>query len=212
MGERNGRTGGQAASVEERHGEVEGQPASEAERNGEAEHQASVDPERRAAELRYVEDVGLLMETQGMPRMAGRILGWLWICAPPEQSASDLAAVLQASKGSISTMTTLLVRANMIERIALPGHRRDYYRARPDGVNYLIRDGMRIITALREVLDRGWALVAHQPLALQARLKEWRDLMIFMEREYPALLDHWEQLKRERAALPAGNAVAAASG
>jgi DNA-binding transcriptional regulator GbsR (MarR family) len=169
-----------------------------------------VDPGRRAAELRYVEDVGLLMETQGMPRMAGRILGWLWICDPPEQSANDLAEVLRASKGSISTMTTLLTRANLIERVALPGHRRDYYRARPDGVSYLVRDGMRVITAMREVLDRGLALVAHQPPALRERLTDWRDVMAFMEREYPALLDHWEQRRRERAGQSQDNAGAAA--
>ena len=186
---------------------MDGQPASMEVRSGEAEGPAPVDPERRAAELRYVEDVGLLMETQGMPRMAGRILGWLWICAPPEQSASDLAAVLQASKGSISTMTTLLVRANLIERVALPGHRRDYYRTRPGGVNHLMRDGVRIITAMRELMDRGLALTAHQPPALQARLSEWRDVLAFLEREYPALLDHWEQRRHERAVQSAGSAA-----
>ena len=48
-------------------------------------------------EKRFVEDIGLIMEEQGRPRIAGRILGWLLICEPPEQSFADLVAVLGVS-------------------------------------------------------------------------------------------------------------------
>ena len=55
-----------------------------------------------AEELAFVEDVAVFLESFGLLRMAGRILAWLLICEPPEQSAADLARVLQASKGAIS--------------------------------------------------------------------------------------------------------------
>lgn len=39
-------------------------------------------------EKHFIEDVGLLLEESGLPRMAGRILGLLLICNPPHQSPS----------------------------------------------------------------------------------------------------------------------------
>ena len=80
----------------------------------------------------FLEDFALHMEHHGLPRMAGRILAWLLICDPPEQSMPDLVEVLQASKSSVSTMTRHLIQFGMIERVSLPGERRDFYRAMPD--------------------------------------------------------------------------------
>jgi DNA-binding transcriptional regulator GbsR (MarR family) len=58
---------------------------------------------------RYVEDFGLLLERFGLPRMVGRVLGVLLVSEAPEHSAEDLAGVLQASRGSISSATRTLV-------------------------------------------------------------------------------------------------------
>ena len=41
------------------------------------------------------------------------------ICDPPAQSAGELADVLGASKGSLSTMTRLLIQVGLIERAGL---------------------------------------------------------------------------------------------
>ena len=83
-------------------------------------------------EKRFVEDIGLIMEEQGRPRIAGRILGWLLICEPPEQSFADLVAVLGVSKGSVSAMTRLLLEGGLIERVPVPGDRQTYYQMAPD--------------------------------------------------------------------------------
>ncbi|WP_460527165.1 hypothetical protein [Flindersiella endophytica] len=50
----------------------------------------------------YVEEIGLYFAGVRLPRMPGRILGWLLVCDPPHQSAEELAAALQVSSGSIS--------------------------------------------------------------------------------------------------------------
>jgi DNA-binding transcriptional regulator GbsR (MarR family) len=47
--------------------------------------------------------------------MAGRILGWLLISDSPHQSSEQLVNGLEASKGSISSMTRLLIQINLIE-------------------------------------------------------------------------------------------------
>jgi len=80
----------------------------------------------------YVEEVGIIFEQTGLPRMAGRILGWLIIADPPHQSATQITEALIASKGSISTITRLLIQLGLVERISLPGVRQDYFRIRAD--------------------------------------------------------------------------------
>jgi len=78
----------------------------------------------------FVERAGLTFEAEGLPRMAGRILGHLMICGPPEQSIADLMDALKASNGSISTMTRYLENQGYIQRISVPGARRDYFALR----------------------------------------------------------------------------------
>ena len=87
----------------------------------------------QAEVARFVEEVGVMLELEaGTPRMVGRILGWLLICDPPEQSAGDLARALHASKGSISTATRVLLRLGFVVRWRLPGERFDRFRAQPE--------------------------------------------------------------------------------
>ncbi len=151
---------------------------------------------RRLEERHFVEDVGLYFEQMGYPRMAGRILGWLLICDPPIQSAGELADVLQASKGSLSTMTRLLIQVGLIERAGLPGQRRDYFRIRPGAWPQLIKVQMQSMTGLHQMVERGLTMLQDRDPALQQRLREAHDLYAFLERELPALLRRWEQERK----------------
>jgi len=82
---------------------------------------------------RFVEELGVLLEAEaGTPRMVGRTLGWLLVCDPAEQSAAELAQALQASKGSISTATRVLLRMGIVERVRIRGERFDRFRAQPE--------------------------------------------------------------------------------
>jgi len=147
----------------------------------------------------FIEDVGLLMEQSGQPRMAGRIVGWLLICDPPHQAPSEMAEVLAASKASISTMTRLLVQTGLIERVAMPGHRRDYYRLKEGAWSEVMRQQMEEIIAGRQLADRGLELMQGKSPDLKQRLKQVRDFYVFFEQEYPVLLERWDK-ERKRAA------------
>lgn len=143
-------------------------------------------------QIRFVEEVGLMFELVGMPRMSGRIFGWLLISNPPQQSHTELAEVLQASKGSISTMTRLLLQIGLIERISLPGDRRDYFQIKPNAWSQLSKQRMEQITAFRELAERGMDLMEDSPPHLKQRLKEMQDIHAFWERELPLLNQRWE--------------------
>jgi DNA-binding transcriptional regulator GbsR (MarR family) len=144
-------------------------------------------------QIHFVEEVGLMFELVGFPRMAGRILGWLLISNPPQQSTSDLVEVLQASKGSISTMTRLLIQIGLIERVSLPGKRRDYFQIKPHAWSQLTKQRIAQITTFRELAEKGLSLLGDCPIELKGRLQEMRDMHAFLERELPLLDERWEQ-------------------
>lgn len=86
----------------------------------------------------FVETMGLRFQDQQMPRIAGRLFGLLLLEGGPF-SFGELADRLQVSRGSISTNARLLDGIGLIERVARPGDRQDYYRIVPDGFISLFR-------------------------------------------------------------------------
>ena len=153
---------------------------------------------RQAEEQRFVEEVGLAFEQTGLPRMAGRIFGCLLISNPPHQSTDELAEALMASKGSISTITRLLIQTSLIERLSLPGVRHDYFRIRTDACRHMLRHGLEDeIKMFRQLAERGLNLVRDKDSVTRQWLKEMHDLYAFFEREYPALLERWEHERKK---------------
>ena len=148
-------------------------------------------------EKHFVEEVGIVFEQTGLPRMAGRIFGWLLISDPPHQSTAELAEALMASKGSISTVTRLLIRIGLIERISLPGVRHDYFHLRSDAWKHAIRHGLEDeIKMFRQLAEHGLELMADKTPLTRKWLEEMRDIYAFLEREFPALLERWEQERK----------------
>lgn len=145
----------------------------------------------------FVEDAGLLFEQSGIPRMAGRIIGWLLICNPEHQSLPELAEILGASRASISTMTRLLLQMGVVERVGLPGHRRDHYRLKPGAFDNVMQQHLQEVTAGLQLMERGLVLVGNHPSELKHRLKEAHELYGFFDREYPLLLERWEKERKK---------------
>ncbi len=157
-----------------------------------------MDNQRQAEEKNFVEEVGIFFEQTGMPRMAGRSLGWLMISDPPHQTTGELAEALLASKGSISTITRLLIRTGLIERLSLPGQRRDYFRIKPDASHQTLKESLVQITAFRQLAERGLELIEDKAHFNRQWLEEMRDMHAFFELEFPALLERWEQKHKKK--------------
>jgi len=156
-------------------------------------------PEHKQAERQqFIEQVGLLFEADGFPRMAGRIFGWLLISNPPYQSLGELVEVLQASKSSVSTMTRLLMHIGLIERISVPGYRRDYFRIKPNAPFEMTKKQIAQISAFRKLAEQGLDLLASEEPSLRHRLQEMRDIHVFFEQELPLMLQRWEQRRSLR--------------
>ena len=155
----------------------------------------------QSEEKHFVEDVGIVFEQTGLPRTAGRIFGWLLISDPPHQSTSELVEALMASRGSISTMTRLLIQIGLIERISLPGVRHDYFHLRPDAWQHMMRRGLEDeIKMFRQLAEHGLELLADKTPLTRKWLEEMRDVYSFLEQEFPLLLNRWEQERKEKQA------------
>jgi hypothetical protein len=144
---------------------------------------------------RFVDAMGTwAARAYGMPQMTGRVLGWLLVCDPAEQTAAQLAAGLEASKGSISGATSLLLRIRLVERLHVRGERADRFRIRPEAWDDQVRD--QGIEEARSLLALGLEALAGAPPARRARLEELDAFYAWWESRMPALWDEWQQYKR----------------
>ena len=160
----------------------------------------------RDEEKNFVEEVGVVFEQTGLPRMTGRVFGWLLISDPPYQSSAELSEVLMASKGSISTTTRLLIQIGLIERFIIPGVRHDYFRLRQDALQRTIRHGLEDeIKMFRELAEQGLKLMRDEASIRRQWLEEMHDRYTFLEREFPALMERYEErYARNRVVSPPG--------
>jgi len=141
----------------------------------------------------FIEEMGTLFELFSFPRMAGKILGWLLICVPPYQTANELIAAVGSSKGSISSMTRLLMHVGLVERIGRPGMRGSYFQIKKDSWIDLLKNRFSFIRAMRELADKGLTLMNDKETKYRQRLQEIRDLHAFLEGEVPVLFERWER-------------------
>lgn len=109
--------------------------------------------------LEWVERVAMFCaEEYGVPPIAGRILGWLMICDPPEQSAGELADAIGASKASLATNMRVLTDARFVRRRTRPGERTNYYRVDDDAWETVLRRRVASLTEFRDIFADGIAL------------------------------------------------------
>jgi DNA-binding transcriptional regulator GbsR (MarR family) len=146
----------------------------------------------------FVEEFALAYEAAGIPRTAGRILGWLMVCDPPEQTASQLVEALGSSKASISTMTRLLAQMHLIERVPRRGSRQDYFRIRPGTWSERVKNGLAGLSLYKSLAEKGLRLLENAPPERAERLQEMRDLYAFFEEELQGLFERYERRKRKR--------------
>lgn len=145
----------------------------------------------RPEEAAFVEDMGQMLGASGLPPMAGRMWGWLLICEPPEQTAAELADVLQASRGSISGTARLLVAAGMVRRTTKRGDRREYFSVPAGATSAFVMSQVPRLMAFQKLTERGLELLRDRPEAAKARVREVRDIYAFFARVYPELIERF---------------------
>lgn len=130
----------------------------------------------------FVDQMEAYGTAAGLPRTMARVLGYLTVCEPPEQTASQIQAALGLSAGSISTATQALVRTELVDRIRLPNDRHHYYVVRPDSWKRSLLRSFRAVDKGAALAENGLKTMPDNP-----RLKAMRDIYIFFVQEFDRL-------------------------
>jgi DNA-binding transcriptional ArsR family regulator len=127
-----------------------------------------------AALLAWADRVGEFFEVNyGMPPITGRIVGWLVICEPPEQSAGEIAAAIKASRASLTTNIRALIDGGLVRRRRRAGQRTAYYRIDDAAWERVIRQRIASLAAIDRLTGEGLRLVgAGSPRAARLRAVE----------------------------------------
>jgi DNA-binding transcriptional regulator GbsR (MarR family) len=141
------------------------------------------------AQRQFAEELALVYEHIGLPRMAGRILGWLLICVPAEQSAGSLARALNASKGSISSMTRLLIQVGCIQKTSLPGRRGDFFRIETGAPWKVMKERVQLLDTLARKASRALELLSDASPEERRRLEEYCHVHEALSREIASLME-----------------------
>jgi hypothetical protein len=149
------------------------------------------------AQLIFADHVGRFYARRyGFPPMAGRLLGYLFVCDPPRQTIDELAEALLASRSAITGAVKLLEGNQIARRTRVAGERMD--RVSLSSVSHQPQNFDATLHKEHAALFReGLALLADAPPERRAPLEEMVALAEFLSERLPALLDEWQE-RRDR--------------
>ena len=138
----------------------------------------------------FADEVGMVLSGMGLPAAFGKLMGWLLICDPPQQTSTQLAQSLGLSKGSVSTGMRTLERLGMVRRVPTP-ERGHAYEMLPDALVRTV-DTRRLYLVIHDVMQKGIdVLGGDERLPRAQRLRVSRDFYAFVAERVPQLIDEF---------------------
>jgi DNA-binding MarR family transcriptional regulator len=145
------------------------------------------------AEITFADHAGRFYARRyGMAPMVGRLLGYLVVCDPHEQSISELAEALLASRSAISGAVNTLETLTLIRRYRPAGERMDRVYIDPSSSQAM---GIGDVSEYREqgeLAREGLRLLADEPHERRALLLEWAAFADFLVERLPLLAQEWK--------------------
>ncbi|MBS2553550.1 MarR family transcriptional regulator [Catenulispora sp. NL8] len=143
------------------------------------------------AELIFADHAGRFYARQyGFPPMAGRLLGYLIVCDPPQQTIAELAEVLMASRSAITGALKLLEAYQLVKRSRGVGERVDHYNIDPARIEPKGFDAT-IYQEQAALMREGLTLLPDDASVRRAVLQELAQLADFLSERLPQLADEW---------------------
>ncbi|MDO8186935.1 MarR family transcriptional regulator [Conexibacter sp. JD483] len=156
-----------------------------------------------AQELAFVDRLGRHYAKQyGVPPATGRVIGWLLICEPPQQTAAAIAEALGISRSAVGGAVTMLETWGAVEKTRQPGERAD----RVVVVGGFGSDGLARVDeyeTLANFAREGLELLAGASEQQRARLLEMAAFAEFLIERLPQLADEWAVKRDEMRAAGA---------
>jgi DNA-binding MarR family transcriptional regulator len=160
-------------------------------------------------EITYADHTGRFYARRyGMAPMVGRLLGYLAVCDPREQSIAELADALLASRSAIANAVNALENLRLIQRSRAAGERMDRVRidmSSPQAMGFDLAEYQEQGELARE----GLRILEGAPAERRAILLEWAAFADFLVERLPVLEQEW---KERREALQAAGELPEATG
>jgi DNA-binding transcriptional regulator GbsR (MarR family) len=147
----------------------------------------------------FVEQFGLHMEGEGLPRIAGRLWAFL-LLQPAPCDAETLGEQLQISHGSVSTNTRLLEAIGIVERVTFPGDRRVHFQVSSDPYTAGLAKRIERQRWLAEMLSRTAEQLPGDEVARE-RLHALREVNDLVARATAEVVEAWAARRRDDVAV-----------
>jgi DNA-binding transcriptional regulator GbsR (MarR family) len=129
-------------------------------------------------------------EKYGFAPVTGRVIGYLSVCQPMEQSINDIAEALFTSRSAINTAIKTIENMNLIQRTRPAGTRADLIILNPRDwrdTGFQASEYMQSAALAREGLEllKDASPERRQPLEMMASMND------FLAKRIPKLYDEW---------------------
>lgn len=142
-------------------------------------------------EITFADHAGRLFARRyGMPPMVGRLIGYLAVCEPREQSIGELADALLASRSAIANAVSYLENLRLIERSRAAGERMDRVRINMSSSHAMGFD-LTEYQEQAELAQEGLRLLADASPERRAILLEWAAFADFLVDRMPTWEREW---------------------
>lgn len=155
------------------------------------------------AEVTYADHMGRFYARRyGFPPMVGRMIGYLAVCDPREQSIGELSEALLASRSAITGAAKMLEAFHVIRRSRAAGERMDRVSIDLSTPQSIGMD-MTEYEELRDMSREGLGVLEGESFERRAVLLETLAYAEFLLEELPKVRNAWE--KRRAALVKAGD-------
>ena len=141
---------------------------------------------------RFIEQMGLYAQRDGVARIAGRLFGYFVVHGGPV-SFADLADALKVSRASVSTNARALVSIGIIERVTRPGDRQDYYQLAESPYLRMIETYIARMRAMKEILKQADQSIPQDMASTHRRLAQMSDFYNVAVQSNEQMLKELEQ-------------------
>lgn len=130
-------------------------------------------------------------QRHGLPPVMGRVIGYLSVCEPMEQSINDIADALLTSRSAINNALKILEAQKLIKRTRPAGTRADLISLNPIS----IQSGFdpTEYKELAELAREGLELLKHASPERRESLEATASLGDFLAERLPQLYKEWEE-------------------
>lgn len=144
------------------------------------------------SKLKFIEEIGSLIEKKGFSPIASRILSFLLIADSEEKNFYEIQESLNASKSAVSNGISFLLDKNFIRANTNTGDRKRYFCLNIELWIELLKSITEEYKGYRVAIDRALELRSDKFTESNLQLSKIRDLYQLFEEKLPIILSEWE--------------------